>query len=163
WEFSPQTGFDNEMLGWYRTYTRLHLRLFPYEWTYAQNLLKDGRPIERALGLAYPELEAHPSDTYLFGDYLLVAPVLARGQTTRDVILPAGTWVDYWTGEVHDGGKTITVAAPLDKLPLFIQGGGIVPMLRPTIDAMAAVADPLAVDSYATTPGPLYPRIAPGP
>ena len=67
------------MLDWYRTYARLHLRLFPVRWTYAQRLADDGRPIQRALGLAYPELGVHPTDTYLFGDDLLVAPVVERG------------------------------------------------------------------------------------
>ncbi|HLM71901.1 MAG TPA: TIM-barrel domain-containing protein, partial [Polyangiaceae bacterium] len=51
WEFGPETGFDQEMLDWYRTYTRLHLRLFPYVWTYAKAIELDGRPIQRALGL----------------------------------------------------------------------------------------------------------------
>ena len=151
------------MLGWYRSYTRLHLRLFPYEWTYAQRIAVDGRPIQRPLGLAYPELGVHPSDTYLFGDDLLVAPVLQRGMRQRDVVLPPGSrWVDWWTNEVYDGGQTITVDAPLDTLPLFLRSGGIVPLLRPTIDTLAPTTAPERVDSYATDPGALYPRIAPG-
>lgn len=163
WELGPETGFDEEMLGWYRTYTRLHLRLFPYEWTYAQRLLQDGRPIQRALGLAYPELDIHPNDTYLFGDFLLVAPIVDQGKTMRDVTLPPGRWIDWWTGEAHDGGQTVTVDAPLEKLPLFLMVGGVVPMLRPTIDAMGPTTQPDRVDSYATTPGVLYTRIAAGP
>jgi alpha-D-xyloside xylohydrolase len=162
WEFAPETGFDAEMLDWYRAYTRLHLRLFPYEWTYATNLARDGRPIERPLGLAYPELGVHPSDTYLFGDHLLVAPVLERGQRERTVMLPPGQWTDWWTGDRYDGDREITVGAPLGTLPLFLRNGGIVPMLRPTIDTMAPVSDTHAVDSYATTPGVLYARVAAG-
>ena len=124
WEPDATTGYDAEMLGWYRTYTRLHLRLFPYVWTYAENLATDGRPIARALGLAYPELGVHPSDEYLFGDSLLVAPVLERGATSRSVLLPAGRWIDWWTGVVHDGGATITADAPLGTLPLYLREGG---------------------------------------
>ncbi|MEO5727231.1 MAG: TIM-barrel domain-containing protein, partial [Byssovorax sp.] len=86
WEADPKTGYDDELLGWYRTYTRLHLRLFPYAWTYAENLLHDGRPLQRPDGLVYPELGQHPSDEYLFGDSLLVAPVIERGATSRGVI-----------------------------------------------------------------------------
>ncbi len=163
WEPTPGNGFDAEMLGWYRRYTRLHLRLWPYEWTYAQRLESDGRPIERPLGFAYPELGQHPNDEYLFGDDLLVAPVLARGSTSRDVILPPGSWVNWWTGASSAGKKTIHVAAPLDTLPLFQRAGSIVALLRPTIDTMAPTTDPARVDSYATTPGVLYPRVAPGP
>lgn len=162
WEPDAATGYDDEMLGWYRTYTRLHLRLFPYEWTYAQNLANDGRAIQRPLGLAFPELGVHPSDEYMFGDWLLVAPVLDRGAVKREVLLPKGSWIDWWSGEVVDGGGTVSVDAPLDKLPLFLREGGIVPMLRPTIDSMAPTADPALVDSYATTPGVLWARIATG-
>ncbi len=162
WEPNAMTGYDAEMLGWYRTYTRLHLRLFPYEWTYAQNLLKDGRPIERPLGLAHPELGVHPSDTYMFGDSLLVAPVLARGVVQRPVTLPAGKWIDWWTGEVHDGGGSIMANAPLGTLPLFLAEGAIVPMLRPTIATLRATTQPDVIDSYATTPGALWARVAPG-
>jgi alpha-D-xyloside xylohydrolase len=161
WEPHPETGFDEEMVGWYRTYTRLHLRLFPYEWTYAMRLLEDGRPIQRAVGLAYPELGQHPNDEYLFGDHLLVAPVLERGARSRTVLFPPGRWFDVFTGDAHDAG-TASVDAPLEKLPLYLHEGGIVPLLRPTIDAMAPTTEPERVDSYATTPGVLYVLAAPG-
>lgn len=163
WEEKEGTGFDQEMLDWYRRYTRLHLRLFPYEWTYAQRIAADGRPIQRALGLAYPELGVHPDHTYLFGDDLLVAPVVERGARQREVVFPPGTWVDWWDGTRHEGSQTATVDAPLDKLPLYLRAGGIIPMLRPTIDTMAPTSVPGEVDSYATTPGVLHARIAPGP
>jgi alpha-D-xyloside xylohydrolase len=162
-------GFDAEMLDWYRTYTRLHLRLFPYVWSYATKLAVDGRPIARPLGLAYPDLGVHPNDTYLFGDHLLVAPVVDQGKTSRAVQFPPGEWIDWWTGERHTGGQLAMVAAPLERLPLFLRAGGIVPMLRPTIDTMSPttatgkdkLGNPL-VDSYATTPGILYPRLVAG-
>lgn len=162
WEPTAENGFDAEMLDWYRSYTRLHLRLFPYIWTYAKRLKVDGRPIQRALGLAHPELGEHPDDTFLLGDVLLVAPVVEQGKTSRDVLLPEGEWLDWWTGKAFTGGKYVTVAAPLGTLPLFVKRGGIVPLLRPTIDTLSPTTDP-SVDSYATTPGVLWARIAPGP
>jgi alpha-D-xyloside xylohydrolase len=161
WELA-QNGYDQSELDAYRRYTRLHLRLFPYEWTYLERLAEDGRPIERALGLAYPELGEHPDDEYLLGDDLLVAPVTERGATTRDVSLPPGTWVDFWTGESHEGNQHVMVAAPIDTLPLFLRAGAIIPMLRPTIDTIAATAVPDEVDSLATHAGVLYVRIAAG-
>ncbi|HEY8379372.1 MAG TPA: TIM-barrel domain-containing protein, partial [Nannocystis sp.] len=163
WQFTPQNGFDDESLAWYRTYARLHLRLFPYVWTYAQRLATTGRPLQRPLGLAYPELDVHPADTYLLGGNLLVAPVVARGANSRKLTLPPGAWVDWWTGEVLHGPADTTVAAPLGTLPLFLRVGGIVPLLRPTIDTLAPTTEPALVDSFATDPGRLYARIAPGP
>jgi alpha-D-xyloside xylohydrolase len=161
WVANAATGYDAEMLGFYRTYARLHLRLFPYVWTYAQNLAVDGRPIARPLGLAHPELGIHPSDEYLFGDTLLVAPVVTRGATSRSVVLPAGQWIDWWTGAAVNGGATVTAQAPLGTLPLYLAAGGIVPMLRPTIDTLYPTTHPDEVDSYATTPGLLWARVAP--
>ena len=158
WEPTADNGFDGETLSLYRQYARLHLRLWPYLWTHATRLASGGRPIARALGLAYPELGVHPDDTYLLGDDLLVAPVVERGATSRTLSLPPGRWVHFWSGASYDGPATITVESPLAELPLFLRAGGIVPLLRPTIDALEPTADPARVDSYATDPGLLYVR-----
>ncbi|MBX3209661.1 MAG: glycoside hydrolase family 31 protein [Labilithrix sp.] len=164
WLSTPENGRDDESLGIYRTYARLHARLFPYEWSYVARMARDGRPIQRPLGLAHPELGVHPSDEYLFGDELLVAPVLTRGQTRRRVVVPAGTWIDFWDGTpmLPDARGEIEVDAPLAKLPLFLREGAIVPMLRPTIDTLAPASDP-EVDSFARDAGPLWALVAPGP
>jgi alpha-D-xyloside xylohydrolase len=161
WEPTALNGFDAAMLDSYRLYTRLHLRLFPYVWSYAAQLATTGRPIMRPLGLAYPDLGAHPDDAYTLGDALLVAPVVTYGARSRDVLLPPGAWYDWWTGQpvapdqAHQA-RQVTADAPLDTLPLYLAGGGIVPLLRPTIDSLSATDQPDLVDSYATTPGVLF-------
>jgi len=165
WEFNPENGRDIATLDIYRQYTRLHLRLFPYEWTLAQRMLTDGRPIQIPPGLAYPQSGVHPWDEYLFGEDLLVAPVVTRGATSRTVFFPPGQWIDYWDGtvfEIPEGGQYIEVTAPLEKLPLFLRAGGILPLLRPTIDTLAPATVP-DIESYANDPGILYVRIFPGP
>lgn len=162
WDFQPENGRDEETLAMYRGYARLHLRLFPYVWSYAGQLATTGRPISRALGLAHPELGVHPSDTYLFGDDLLVAPVIVRGERTRKVVLPTGRWLSWWDGAALEStGAEVTVDAPLLQLPLFVRAGALVPMLRPTIDTLAPVRTATAVDSYAEDPGLLWVRVAP--
>ncbi|MGC8928515.1 MAG: glycoside hydrolase family 31 protein [Myxococcota bacterium] len=161
WEEDSSTGYDSEMLSWYRIYTRLHLRLFPYIWTYAENIKKTAHPIQRPFGIMHPEMNIHIWDQYYFGDYLLVAPVLKRDQRERDVILPEGNWIDFFDRTLYYGGRTITVAAPLGKLPLFIKENAIIPLLRPTIDTYSATDRPELVDSYSTTPGVLYTIIFP--
>jgi alpha-D-xyloside xylohydrolase len=163
WEPTALNGFDAEMLDWYRTYTRLHLRLFPYLWTYAQRLQTDGRAIQRPFGLAYPSTGAHPWDQYLLGDHLLVAPVVARGQRERAVFFPPGKWIEWWSGRTYEGPGEQVVPAPLAHAPFFLKQGGIVPLLRPTIDALVETEEPGLVDSYADTPGVLYGRVFPGP
>jgi alpha-D-xyloside xylohydrolase len=160
WEFTAENGRTNESVDIYRRYARLHMRLFPYAWTYATKIRETGRPIVRPFGLAYPELASHPMDQFLFGDHLLVAPVITAGQTSRVVTFPPmSDWFDWWTGE-RVTGSTVA-AAPLDTLPLYIRGGGIVPMLRDTIDTLAP-ATLAGVESYANDPGLLVVRSAPG-
>lgn len=163
WEYTAQNGFDDQLLGWYRDLTRLHLRLFPYLWTYVDRLATDGRPIMRAVGLAHPELGLHPRFDYLLGDHLLVAPVVHAGQTEREVVFPPGRWLDWFDGTLWEGGAAVVVPAPLRKLPLFLREGAIVPLLRPTVDTLSPTAMPGEIDSFATTPGVLFPRIFPGP
>jgi alpha-D-xyloside xylohydrolase len=164
WEFfNATTDPDGSKLELYRKYTRLHLRMFPYEWTYAKRIAVDGRTITRPLGFAYPELGVHPSDIYLFGDDVLVAPVVTQGATTRSVTFPPGTWIDWWDGSTHIGGKTEDIAAPLEKLPLYVREGAIIPMLRDTIDTLSPTTVPAEVDSYATSPGVLWARVVAGP
>jgi alpha-D-xyloside xylohydrolase len=163
WEFRENNGFDQEMLDWYRIYARLHLRLFPYEWTYAQRVLVDGRPILRAYGLQHPERGLHPSDVYFFGDDLLVAPVVRRGEREKEVPFPPGGWFDWWTGERYDGDETVVVEAPLGKLPLYLRAGGMVPLLRPTIDTLSPVEDAEAIESFHHEAGRLYVQMAVGP
>ncbi len=156
WEEDPETGYDQEMLNWYREYTRLHLRLFPYIWTYAENIKITGHPIERPFGMMHPELNIHIWDQYYFGEYLLVAPVLKRDQRERDIILPEGKWIDFFDKTIYEGGKTIKFAAPLNKLPLLIKEDAIIPLLRPEIDTYSPADNSSIVDSYSTTPGRLY-------
>lgn len=163
WEFGADKVKDDEIIELYRRYTRLHLRLWPYEWTYAKRILTTGRPIQRPFGLQHPELGDHRWDQYFFGDDLLVAPITEAGVTAREVHLPPGDWLDWWTGKTLEGGRITTVQAPLDTLPLFVRAGAIIPLLRPTIDTMAPTTDPARVDSFASDAGVLHVRIAPGP
>jgi alpha-glucosidase (family GH31 glycosyl hydrolase) len=67
-------------------------------------------------------------DQYMVGSDILVAPVIKDGMRTRGIYLPAGAeWIDWWTGEKYESGKTHYPQTPLDRLPLFIRVGAIVP------------------------------------
>ncbi len=164
WRFGPQAVLDQELLGWYRAFARVHLRLWPYVWTYAEQLATTGRAIQRPLGLTYPALGVHPNFTYLLGDALLVAPVVDHGATARDLTLPPGAWVDWWTGALTEvtepTGQALTREAPLGTIPVYLRADTPVPMLRPTIDTLAPVADGDLIDSLATDPNPLWFRVA---
>jgi alpha-D-xyloside xylohydrolase len=110
----------------------------------------------------YPHYNQHPADQYLLGEHLFVAPVITPGATTRALFMPPGKWLDWWTGAEIIGGADMTVQADLATLPLYLARGGIVPMLRETIDTLAATSD-VSVDSFGNDTGVLVVRVAPGP
>ena len=66
-------------------------------------------------------------DEFMFGDSLLIAPVGEAGASQREVYLPQGVWYDWWTGQRYAGAQTVTVAAPLERIPIFARAGSIVP------------------------------------
>jgi alpha-glucosidase (family GH31 glycosyl hydrolase) len=113
-----------------RAIIELRYRLLPYTYTLVWQARRDGLPVMRPLVLNYPD-DPNVWDLgtqYLWGDDLLVSPVTRRGATHWTVYLPAGTWHDFWTHETYHGPTGVTVAAPLDRLPLFVRGGAVVPL-----------------------------------
>ena len=112
----------------FRQYADLRMQLSPYLYSAFWRMHQTGLPVVRALVMDSPaDRNTYGiDDQFLYGDSLLVAPVLSSD--TRQVYLPAGTWIDWWTGETYTGGKSMSYPAPLDRLPLFVKAGAIVPM-----------------------------------
>jgi alpha-glucosidase len=113
-----------------RRYIELRYRLLPYIYTAFWQAAEGGLPVARPLALAFPadRRVASLDDEYLFGDALLVAPVLSPAGAGRGVYLPRADWYDFWTGEVHQGPNDVPAHAPLDVLPLYARGGRVIPM-----------------------------------
>jgi len=113
-----------------RRYAELRYRLLPYTYTLAWQAHTLGLPLMRPLVLNYPNDPRTWTlgHAFLWGDDLLVAPVTREGATAWPVYLPEGRWYDFWTGTRHEGPTGITVEAPLDRLPLLVRAGAIVPM-----------------------------------
>jgi alpha-glucosidase len=113
-----------------RTYLELRYQLLPYFYTLFWEAAKTGAPILRPLLYHYPDdpktYTIH--DQVLLGANLMAAPIYRPGQDCRAVYLPEGTWYDWWTGDRHQGSKTILVDAPLDQMPLFAKAGTILPL-----------------------------------
>ncbi|CUS98772.1 TIM-barrel domain-containing protein, partial [Candidatus Chrysopegis kryptomonas] len=116
-----------------RKYIELRYRLIPYIYTYAYKTWKYGETLIKPVLYEFPNDPQvyNISYEYLFGDFLLVAPVFINGQREKEVYLPLGcSWINYWTGEIYSGGKTVQVNAPLDQIPLFIRIPSIIPMAK---------------------------------
>lgn len=136
-----------------RTYIQLRYRLKPYIYTeLAKSILfKSGLPLMRALVIEYQDdaNTYNQSSEYLFGSNLLIAPIVTQDATQRSIYLPKGTWIDYWDGTEYSGPKTITAySAPLDKLPIFVKAGAIIPMYPAMNYDQEQPANPVTYDIY---------------
>lgn len=69
-------------------------------------------------------------DAFLLGDALLVCPVVEKGARARQVTLPKGHWYNFWNDTVIEGGKQVTLEAPLEEMPLLVRAGSILPMTQ---------------------------------
>lgn len=121
--------FEPETVRVCREYIRLRYRLMPYVYGQAIRCVAQSLPMLRALVVEFPRDPNvwNLGDEFLFGDSLLVAPILDEG-TARRVYLPAGTWTDWWTGRQTAGERWVDVEADLETLPLFVREGAAVPL-----------------------------------
>lgn len=129
---------DQQNTDTFRQYAGIHISLFPYFYSYAQQAVKSGMPIMRDLLLEFPndpmtyDLDAE----YMLGDKMLVAPVITQGATSRSLYLPQGAWVNYWTGEIMDGSRQVTVPAPLQQIPIMVRAGSVLPFISPNTETL---------------------------
>jgi alpha-glucosidase (family GH31 glycosyl hydrolase) len=114
WKYSKQADST------FRFYSHLRMRLFPYIYSFAELTRIKGKNIIR-------KIPGHLYE-YMFGDEFLVAPVYQKGAISRKVYLPEGNWINYWTGEKLKGSSEHTVSAPLERIPLFVKQGAVIPM-----------------------------------
>jgi hypothetical protein len=132
-----------------KTFFRLRYSLIPYIYTYCRVAHDQALPIVRPLYLEYPSVaKAYTSPgEYFFGEELLVAPVTdSTGE--KDVFLPPGTWVDYFTGQKYSGDRMIHEKYPLDRLPLFVKAGSIIPLQTDMAYSDQRPLDTLIVEVY---------------
>ncbi len=121
----------------------MRMRLIPYLYSAFAQYCFEGTPPFKAMRLVdgFEEIEddtlytefnkavgKEVKDQFVVGDYLLVAPMFA-GEKSRKIILPKGGWYDYYTGEYAGSTEIITVTPGLNKIPLFVKDGGIIPFL----------------------------------
>jgi len=143
-----------------RRYSELRYQLLSYNYTLAHEARERGLPFMRAMWLHYPgDSQARGiGNQYLWGRDLLIAPVFEKGATKRDVYLPAGDWYDFWSGERHRGGGTISRAVDLATMPIFVRAGTILPLDPIRQHTGEAVHEPLTLRIYrgADGTGQLY-------
>jgi alpha-glucosidase len=129
---------------------RLRMRLLPYLYALCREAAETGAPLWRPLFFEFPDAPgcADVDDQLMLGDALLVAPILERGARERRVVLPPGPWYAFHDDACYRGPREIHVAAPLERIPLFVRGGSILPNRAPTLHVGAPCEEPLAFDLY---------------
>jgi alpha-glucosidase len=115
-----------------RAAIRLRYRLMPYLYALMHKASLDGTPPLLPTCAVFPNDDGTHFDSpdLMLGSFLLAAPVVEQSERSREVYLPAGPecWFDFWSGERLPSGQFATLAAPLDRLPLVVASGGILPM-----------------------------------
>lgn len=113
-----------------RAALELRYQMLPSLYSACAQCAQDGMPIVRPLFMLEPDDPDlyDRDDSFLLGDSILVAPVLEAGAVEREVYLPRGIWYEFDTNKMLTGGRSVTVDAPLERLPLFIRGGAVLPL-----------------------------------
>ena len=152
----------------------LRMQMMPYWYSEFAKYHFEGTPPFRAMNLEegftstvkseleVTSLEKNPyaeavrkevKDQYMAGEYLLVAP-LFKGQKSRTVTLPTGNWYDFYTGEFVGNGQQIIASPGLERIPVYVKDGGIIPMMPPRLHApKAGEVVPLEIRYYGSKPG----------
>ena len=134
-----------------RNYIRLRYKLLPYIYTAMHESAQSGLPLNRSLAIDYTFDEniynRKFQNQYLFGPSILVAPVESVVQITN-VYLPDGDWYNFFTDEKQAGNKKLFVECPLEKLPLFVKAGSIIPMQSVVQHTGQKPSDTLVIHVY---------------
>ena len=113
-----------------RKWWKLRYALIPYIFEQSKHSTETGYPVLRALVFHHPGDKTcwHIDDQYFFGNDFLVAPVM-NYENKRDVYLPEGKWVNFFSGEILEGGKWLkNLKVPLDEMPVWIREGAVIPI-----------------------------------
>lgn len=145
WQFGKQVEDIS------RKYISKRYELLPYLYNQFKKSTENGQPVQQPLVYQFQDdpNTYNIEDQFMFGDSLLIAPVVKQGQNSRQVYLPAGVkWVDYWTGKEFDGNQTITVNADLGSLPIFVKQNSIIPSREVQQSTDEKKLENLILDTY---------------
>lgn len=120
WHVATMTG-DERVVPVFRSFAHLRERLVGYLAEQAAETVRTDRPLMRPLFFDHPgdaRVWEHPRQ-WMLGTDLLVNPVTREGAATWSTYLPAGEWVDVWTGETHGGGHVVERPAPIGEVPVY--------------------------------------------
>lgn len=122
-------AFDEEVINITRKFVSLRYQLLPYLYTMFWQYIEEGIPMLKPL-VYYDQDDTqthYRNDEFIFGNQILVCPILEPNAVGRRMYIPRGEWYNYWTNEFSTGGKEVWVDTKFDEIPLFVKAGAVIP------------------------------------
>ena len=122
-------SFGTEVIDITRKFVELRYQLLPYLYTMFWNYVNDGTPMLKPL-VYFDQEDMHThyrTDEFIFGNQILVCPILEPNAQGRRMYLPKGNWYNYWTNELVEGKRELWVSTKFDEIPVFVKEGSIIP------------------------------------
>jgi len=131
-------------------FDRLRYRMLPYIYSLAWKTTSDAYTPMRPLVMDFRDdvRAQNIGDQFMYGPAFLVSPVTEPAASTRQVYLPSAKWYDFWTGSAIEGGQMINAITPLNRLPVYVRGGSIVPLGPEEEWSTEKAADPIELRIY---------------
>ena len=122
-------SFGKEVIDITRKFVELRYQLLPYLYTMFWQYVNEGIPMLKPLVYFDQEdIQTHyRTDEFIYGNQILVCPILEPNALGRRMYLPKGNWYNFWTNEFVEGKKELWVATDYDQIPIFIKEGAIIP------------------------------------
>ncbi|SEO29925.1 alpha-glucosidase [Flavobacterium sp. CF108] len=122
-------AFDEEVINITRKFVSLRYQLLPYLYTMFWQYIEEGLPMLKPL-VYYDQEDTqthYRNDEFIFGNQILVCPILEPNAVGRRMYIPRGEWYNYWTNDLFIGGKEIWVDTKFDEIPVFVKAGAVIP------------------------------------
>ncbi|WP_224482699.1 glycoside hydrolase family 31 protein [Robertkochia aurantiaca] len=145
-------SFGDEVTDITRKFIELRYQLLPYIYTMFWEYMNENVPMLKTL-VYYDQDDPHThyrNDEFIFGNQILVCPILEPNSKGRRMYIPRGKWYNFWTGKLVKGGKECWVEADIDTIPIFIKAGSIIPKYPVQQYVGEKKIDQLTLDVYYT-------------
>nr|WP_199001677.1 glycoside hydrolase family 31 protein [Flavobacterium sp. ASV13] len=122
-------AFDEEVINITRKFVSLRYQLLPYLYTMFWQYIEEGIPMLKPL-VYYDQDDTqthYRNDEFIFGNQILVCPILEPNAVGRRMYIPRGEWYNYWTNEFSVGGREVWIDTKFDEIPVFVKAGSIIP------------------------------------
>jgi alpha-glucosidase len=122
-------AFDEDVTAIVRKFIEIRYQLLPYLYTAFWHYVNEGTPILKSLVL-FDQDDVHThyrTDEFVYGDHILICPIIEPNAKGRRMYVPKGKWFNFWTDEIITGGKEMWVDADIDSMPIFVKEGAIIP------------------------------------